>query len=78
MEEEKKVINFDEEETQETEKQGAVVVPSATFLNSMVFSVRLSDGTMRHIQFSIFEEDESHKIRIFYDVINPADVKFKE
>jgi hypothetical protein len=74
--EEKKKVNA--EETQETKKQGAQVAPSATFLNSMVLSVRLADCTMRHIQFSIFEEDESHQIRIFYDVINPADVKFNK
>lgn len=74
MAEEEKIIN--EEENQETNNPGPQVAPSATFLNSIVLSVRLADESMRHIQFSIFEDDETHLIKVFYDVIDPRQVHF--
>lgn len=56
---------------EDTDKQ-----PQATFLNSVATSVRLSDGSLRHVHVSIFEDDATHDLRIYYDVIDPKHVKF--
>lgn len=52
-------------------------LPEATFLNSVATSVRLKDGSIRHVHVSIFEDDSS-QLRIYYDVIDPRDVKFSK
>lgn len=74
QEEEKKV----EETKEEQQEQNSEMAPSATFLNSLVVSVRLADQSLRHVQFSIFEDDENHQVRVFYDVIDPRNVSFKK
>lgn len=48
--------------------------PSATFLNSIALTVNTSQG-LRHVQISLFENDETKAVQAFFDVIDPSTVK---
>lgn len=63
-----------EEKVENVENQDSQKLPEAKFLSSFVTSVRKMDESFRHIQVSIFEDVDSHELRIYYDVVDPSNV----
>lgn len=50
---------------------------TATFLNSVALTVNTSNG-LRHVQISLFENDLTHEVQAFFDVVDPSTVKLNK
>jgi len=48
--------------------------PSAKFINSIALASEDIDGTLKHFQITIVQEEESKKFRCFFDVVDPSTI----